>query len=455
MKETGSAAHGRPRRTTASRRTALARPPAVMLLTLAIASALVVAGRPLHAQDTTSQGAMDSLRARVERLEEALSLLRQQQAAQAASEVRSRSRTRLEFSGRVAATGFYATRRVNNLDVPQLVLPAPATNAGPGEGTMGATLRQSLLGLAVSGATVFGQDVSADIDMDFAGGAQSGAGGRGTFPTPRLRTARAFLRGEHSEIEVGHDVPLVLGLNPVSVASVSTPLFANAGNPWLWLTQLRVTRELAGHAGGPRIALQGATLAPNAGEAAPTDPDAVDLAERARRPFLQARARFAWGETGEIGVGVHQGWLRRPTGELVSSRAVGADARIPLGILELRGEGYVGQALRGLGGGGIGQNFGAAPTGATLAPVLRDRGGWAQLNAHAGDPWLGGAGCGIDDPDNADGPARRRNMVCAAHLSWRPGGGWVLGAEAKRLGTEYAAGTRWGSHGAVVLGVEF
>lgn len=418
----------------------------------------------LPAQGTADTLPADSLRARLERAEDAIRLLRQQMEAQAASEVSTRSRARLELRGRVAAAAFYATRRLNNLDVPQLVLPAPATGAGPGEGTVGATLRQSLLGLGVAGLSAGGMDVSADVELDFAGGAQAGSGGRGTFPTPRLRIARAILRGDRGELMVGHDAPLVLGENPASVASVSTPLFANAGNLWLWLTQARWTRELFGRpcaerveCMGARFAVQGAVLAPNAGEALAGDGDAVDAAERARRPFLQARARLRWGEAGagEIGVGVHQGWVRRASSDLESSDAVAADWRIPLGVLELRGEAYRGRLLRGLGGGGVGQNFGASPSPGEPGVVLRDQGGWAQLVARVGEPWRAAGGCGVDDPENDDGAVRRRNLACAASLTWRPGGGWLVGAEAKRIGTEYAAGTRWASHGAVVLGVEF
>lgn len=452
MKVTGLAANGRSRRRIASTLGRAVRRTAALLAAAAAPAAL-------GAQDTAATSA-DSLRARLEQLEEAVALLRQQLAAQAAAEVRTRSRARLELGGRLAGTGFYATRRLNNLDVPQLVLPAPPADAGPAEGTLGATFRQSLLGAAVSGVRVGGAEVSADVDLDFAGGSQAGSGGRGTFPVPRLRTARAFLRGGLGELMAGHEVPLVLGLNPVSIASTTTPLFSNAGNLWLWLTQARVTRELLGgpcvEGGecGVRLALQAAVLAPNAGETLPNDPDAVDAAERARRPFLQARARLAWGEEGEVGVGVHRGWLRQGTA-LRQGGAVGADLRVPLGAFELRGEAYRGRLLRGLGGGGVGQNFGTATLPLAPAPVLRDQGGWAQLNVRVGEPWLGGAGCGVDDPENDDRAVRRRNLSCAAHLTWRPGGGWLVGAEAKRLGTEYATGTRWASHGAVVMGVEF
>jgi hypothetical protein len=275
---------------------------------------------------------------------------------------------------------------------------------------------------------------------------------------------------------VGSETPLISDLNPMSLAAVGIPGFSAAGNLWNWLPQVRITRELA--AIGPprrsvRWAIQGALLAPYANTVAPGEPDAVDAGERSRRPAIEARLRMQWGEEeeraitgtamigdrgGEIGIGMHRGWVATAPGMLEVSRAVSLDAHVvPVRGLELRGEAYAGRLLRGLGGGGIAQNFGPAapgsPPGALGRPV-RDVAGWAQLNVQPHPVLVGGIGCGVDLVDADANPARLQNTVCAAHVAWRPMQPLVIGLEYRQLGTRFATGTHGARHLNLVLGFE-
>jgi hypothetical protein len=127
---------------------------------------------------------------------------------------------------------------------------------------------------------------------------------------------------------------------------------------------------------------------------------------------------------------------------------------LPLGrYLEFRGEGFLGQAVAGLGGGGIGQNL--SPGG---EPV-RTRGGWGQLLIRPGPHWELGGSYGVDDPDDGDvvpATGRLRNEVWVAELQWRPRP-LVLGAEFRWLRTRYGGGTGTveATHLNLALGVEF
>jgi hypothetical protein len=320
-----------------------------------------------------------------------------------------------------------------------------------------------------------GGTFDAGIDVDFFGGVQTGAGDRRLFPEPRLRTARARLLWARTELLVGSETPLVSDLDPISVASVGTPNFSAAGNLWNWLAQVRVSRELTDSAAPLRVALQGAVLAPYANAQVAGEPDAVDAAERSRRPFVEGRVRGRWGGAaaqhdlpaltelldggGEIGVGVHRGWVDVGGGVLRASRAFTVDARVTLAPgVELRGEGYAGgQLVRGLGGGGIGQAFGraapGAPPGALGAP-LRDDAGWAQLNWQPHPVLMGGGGCGINAVRAEDRAVRQRNAVCAAHVAWRPVQPLLVGFEWRRLRTRYDAGSFVAHHLNLALGVE-
>jgi hypothetical protein len=204
------------------------------------------------------------------------------------------------------------------------------------------------------------------------------------------------------------------------------------------------------------LAVQGAVLAPTTGDAVGTFDTGLDPAERSNRPYLQARLRAKWGSEdapGEIGVGVHKGWIRRADGTLVSSEAVAADARLPLGShVEVRGEAYSGQALRGLGGGGIGQNLttGGAP--------VRDKGGWAQLVIKPSTLVDLSGGCGIGDPRDVTGlPAGRlKNVACEAHITTHPGGPVVASFGWRGHRTTYqTGGVARNTHLNLALGFEF
>jgi hypothetical protein len=406
-------------------------------------SLLITCAKPGAAQDTASVAHPDSLAERLRRAEEAIELLREQLATQAESNVQSASRTRVELFGRVLMNAFSNSGAVNNADVPLFALPSGSEGAG-------ATIRQTSFGLSVMVSEVLGGTFDGELHTDFFGGQQPSSGGR-HFPLLRVRTARGILRWSRAEILAGQEVPLVVGLNPESPAAAGTPEFVAAGNLWLWLPQIRVTGEL----GTPlRLAIQGAVLAPASGDPAlPFDTD-LDPAERSRRPYLQARLRSRWGSEeapGEIGVGVHRGWIRRADGTLATSAAVAADAVIPLGSrIEVRAEGYVGQALRGLGGGGIGQNL------RTDGGAVEDRGGWAQLIVRPEPRFELAAGCGAADPDDEDLPAgRRRNVACAAHILARPGGPVMVALGYRRHRTTHTDGTATNDHINLAAGFEF
>ncbi len=406
--------------------------------------AVMCAGLPavLGAQEST-----DSLMARLRRLEATMKVLEQQVAEQSEPKVKTLSGASLTFSGRVAMNAFTNVRRVNNVDNPQVVL----TDV-PGPGSMrgaGMSIRQTRLRMAYGGLpSGFGPELFGAVDVDFYGGHLPSSGGR-TFPLIRLRTATAFMRWTHAELMVGQESPLISGLNPTTPAAIGTPAFAAAGNLWLWLPQVRFGMHTGGSA---RLRFDVAALAPTSGDPAAVFDTDYDMAERSMRPFLQARVGLGGGDPSadtrrELGCGVHQGWLT-PAGDRESSFAVACDAFVDLtGALELRGEAFSGQALRGLGGGGIGQNFDLN------ADPLRTAGGWAQLNYRRESGIIIGAGCGADHPRNA--PTRRRNDSCAAHVSLEPLTGFLIGAELRRIRTEYSTGRFGNDHVTLAMGWGF
>ncbi|HMC55246.1 MAG TPA: hypothetical protein VKH19_08760 [Gemmatimonadaceae bacterium] len=410
-----------------------------------LVASLAVAAITLAASRVTAQATpADSLADRLRRAEAAIRSLQQQVADQAESSARTRSGMHLELSGRVMVAGFGNSRRVNNVDNPQFVRPDTVATV-PVRG-IGMAIRQTRVGLAVRSSSVLNGSFTGDVDVDFYGGQQPSSGGR-TFPLIRMRTARAVVRWTHAHLMIGQESPLVSGVNPESPVAIGTPEFAGAGNLWLWLPQIRGGVESGGRV---RFGVDAAVLAPTSGDAVAAFDTDYDLAERSQRPYLQARAHAAWGadvSRGEIGCGVHQGWLM-PGASRVTSNAVACDVTAPLaGGVDVRGEFFTGQALRGLGGGGIGQNF--DPGSAALSTT----GGWAQVNWRPSGLTEMGAGCGTDQPDAL--AARRRNDACSTYATVRPAGPLFFGAEWRRLRTGYAAAHFTNDHVTLAAGFEF
>lgn len=351
----------------------------------------------------------------------------------------------VQFSGLVLVNGFFTNARVNNSDVPQLAeadtLDAAAT---------GGTVRQTRLGVFVTDPQVLGGSFSGELDVDFFGGQQPSSGGR-TFPLLRVRRAVGTLQWSHAQLLFGQESPLTAERSPRSLASVGFPDFAGAGNLWLWTPQARFTIE-TGYT--LRLGLQAAVLAPISGSPQASFATQPDSAERSKRPALEGRLRLGWGpadDPSEIAVSGHVGWIRGSGDSVRVSKALTVDLRVTLGIAELVGEAFTGQALAGLGGGGIGQSLGNGGL-----PV-RTKGGWGQLNLRAIRHVMFGGGCGLDDPDDSDVlvTGRFRNFVCEGHVDWRPSGPLVFGFEYRRFSTRYQSGDFTASHLNLAAGYRF
>jgi hypothetical protein len=161
-----------------------------------------------------------------------------------------------------------------------------------------------------------------------------------------------------------------------------------------------------------------------------------------------------WGDAdhpSEVGCGGHLAYLASGTTSLLRTDAIACDARLVYARLELRGEAYKGIGLRGLGGGGIGQNVDG------VGFPLDDNGGWAQLNVEATSMIRLGVGCGLDAPKELKVPTggRLRNQACSGYTIVRPGGPLFFGAEFRRLETKYATGSVANNHFNLAAGFEF
>lgn len=421
--------------------------PVRALLGVTLITLLSGAAHVLGAQAAT-RAQLDSIELRLEEAEAALAMLREQLATEASMALKTRSRVSLEFSGRALMNAFTNSRRVNNVDVPLYARSDSGT--GP-QGGAAMSVRQTRLALAFGVSDIAGGDFTGDIDVDFFGGQFPSSGGR-TFPVVRLRTARAAIHWDGGQLMIGQDQPLISTLDPVSLAQVGTPGFTYAGNLWLWLPQIRGTVHTQGRV---RFGAQAAILAPTSGDPNTAFDSQFDAAERTGMPYLQGQLRMDWGSeetAGELAVGYHTGKIDDLNDVRRDTRAVSVTARVPLGTrFELRAEAFDGQALKGLGGGGIGQGIGAG------GAAVRTTGGWGQLNFRASPRLLIGAGAGMDDPEDADVlvGGRLKNTMTEAHVHLRPAGPLVLGVEWRQIETAWTGGTWTNQHLNLAVGFEF
>jgi hypothetical protein len=354
--------------------------------------------------------------------------------------------------GLVLMNAFHTTDNVNNSDVPQFAI--PASPASPEGSASSATVRQSRVTAFALVPEFAGGVLEGELDVDFYGGQQPSTGGR-TFPLLRVRRAIAELTWNRVALLVGQESPPIAAVSPSSIASVGFPDFAGAGNLWLWIPQIRLSADLPSR-GAVRIGAEIAALAPTSGDPQGAFLTQPDIAERSGRPFLQGRVRGRWGQgdqLGEVSAGGHYGWILDAAGDRVPSKALALSVWTPLGPkLDFRVEAFTGQALAGLGGGGIGQNM------AVDGVPVRSKGGWAQLNLRPDERWEIGGGGGIDDPDDEDlaDASRRRNLAIEGHLTWRklPA---VVGVEVRHLRTRYREpeGELTATHINLGMGFEF
>lgn len=360
-------------------------------------------------------------------------------------------RVSLEFKGLVLMNSVHTSRRTNNVDIPQFVLrPGAADSLGDGGG-VGMSVRQTRLGVTAFWPDVAGGEMRAEVDADFYGGQQQSNFGD-LFALFHLRRAIAELSWERGSVMVGQEVPLISEYNPSSFATVGLSGFASSGNLWLWIPQIRGALHIM-RQGSARLSLEGAVMAPTTNEAAGELLTQPDRAEQSERPAVEGRAIFRWGggaRAGDISVGAHAGWLATTGDSLVRSQAIAVAARIPLWPgAHLVGEWFDGEALAGLGGGGIGQNL----TGDEPIPTA---GGWGQLVWQPTSAFAVSSGFGQDDPDDAFlGPAGRlRNRTIMGNVQITPGP-FVVALEYRSITTTYAQGDARAGHLNLALGVRF
>jgi hypothetical protein len=397
------------------------------------------------------------------------SLLAAQVAEQSQSKVESASKYNVRLSGMVLMNTFTNRGGVDIQDLPMLALPA---RPGDARGSVGATFRQTWLGLDLAGPELAGAQTGAELQMDFFGGFPDTKYGV-TAGLVRLRTARVTLDWPHLSILAGQDAPFVSPRSPTSYATLGEPAFAWSGNLWVWTPQVRVERSWD-VSENSSLTISGGILDPLT-EAIPDDQfqRAAGPGESSRQPALAAR--IGWKGTVSdhefgIGVGTYYARQRYSFARDVDSWATTADWLVPLGSrLEFSGEMFRGRALGGLGG-GIWNSvlFNGNPSlAATQVIGMNTLGGWSQLKLLATPKLEFNLAAGTDnpfaedlqrfpDPSTLEFPPLARNQSWFINGIYHPRSNLLLALEYRKLRTYLLRGSRRTAHHVnLEIGVSF
>ena len=397
---------------------------------------------------TQPSGTSPALEERVQKLEESTSLIGSKVDEQYQTKVETASKYRARLHGIVLMNAFRNVGGSDNLDFPDYAEPV---SFGSPVASLGATLRQSELGLEIFGPNVAGARTSADIQMDFTGG--FAATGNGVdFGIVRLQTASLRFDWEHTSIVAGQDSLFISPLSPTSFASLATPAFAFGGNLWGWTPQLRVEHRFS-VADQQNITVQAGIL-DNLDWEYPTNPyfRSAQAGEASGQPAYALRTawtRMVGQHPLSFGVAGYYGRQDWAWDRYVDAWSGMADWQIPImSRLSLSGEFYRGRGIGGLGGAiGTSVLFGGDPTkGNTPIHGLDTAGGWTQLKFQLTPKIELNGVIAEDDAFTADvrgfaldannfGPILGRNRGALANVIFRPRSDLVLAAELRRLRT--------------------
>jgi hypothetical protein len=415
-----------------------------------VAAAETSAASTMSAQTTTSAASPGDLGGRIQKLEESTQLLGSKIDEQYQTKVETAAKYRARLSGIVLMNAFSNVGTSDNLDFPNYAQP-PAPGA-TSQNSLGATLRQTEIGLEIFGPTLAGAKTSANVQFDFAGGFPSAPNGV-NFGIVRMQTASLRLDWKNTSVVAGQDSLFISPLSPTSFASLATPAFAYAGNLWGWTPQLRIEHRF-NLSDDQTVTLQGGFL-DNLDWQNPTDPyfRSATAGEQSGQPayaFRSAWSRPLYGHPLSFGVAGYYARQNWSWNHYVDAWAGMTDWQIPiLRRLTLSGEFYRGRAVGGLGA-AFGQTilFSSNPSTNPYASIrgLDSAGGWTQLkfqltpkielnavlaedNAFASDVR------GFATDANNFGEILGRNRGGLGNLVYRPRSDLLLSAEFRRLHT--------------------
>ncbi len=408
-----------------------------------------------------------SLPDRVALLEESQRVVESRLEQQQQTKVESASKYSVKLSGMVLFNAGLNRGTVNDQDVPGLAMP---NTPGATGGSISATMRQTLLGLQVSGPGIAGAKTTGSLQFDFFGGFPEARDGS-ALGLVRLRVAKVQLDWDRWSLSFGQEQPFISPLSPTSLASLGTPALGYSGNLWTWTPQIALSRRWIASERN-RAELQIGMLDPFDGETpAKQFLRQPEAGERSRVPAFAARQSWTHG-IGEhaftVGASGYFSKQDHGFGRTVEAWGGMLDWDIPLSrMVSLSGEFFRGQALGGLWG-GIGTSVvygGAQDLPSTPVFGVNTIGGWSQIKLRPSFHWEFNAAFGEDSPFAGElrhsAPESNyipvmRNWTTMVNVIQRPRSNLLLSLEYRHLNTvQFDGSARTAEHINLGVGVQF
>lgn len=360
------------------------------------------ATRSASAPATPAGAAPAPLEERVSSLEESSQLLSSKLDDQYQTKVEAASKYRVRLSGIVLLNLFSNHGRMDSQETPTWAIPYIPNVSGQ---TLGATLRQSEIGLEVFGPRLAGARTSGNLQFDFSGGSPNTPNGV-NLGLVRMRVASVRMDWKDTSIVAGQDNTFFSPLSPTSFASLAIPAFSYAGNLWGWIPQVRLEHRF-NLSEGQSVVLQGGILDNVTGELPSSFAPFAQAGQSSGQPAYAARAgwtRSVFGmplTLGAAGYYSRQNWSMNQN---VDGWAAMTDWSVPLARrVSLTGEFYRGRAIGGLGG-AVGRSvlFSGDPSPQGQVRALNSVGGWTQLKVTATSKLEFNGAFGVDNPYASD-----------------------------------------------------
>ncbi|MBT9332362.1 cell division protein ZapB [Paracidobacterium acidisoli] len=392
----------------------------------------------------------DALKADVDQLREDQAVVHSQLRTFDQTKVTTESKYPLSITGMLLFNSFVVDGSVDNPTLPLIALPQ---NNDYTHHSLGASVRQTEIGLHATGPRVWNARTSADVMTDFFD--QPGYTSTVTTTAPQsnlhLRTADVTLDWTNTQVSAGYETPMISLLSPTSFATVGEPSLAWSGNLWTWLPQVTVEQKIP-MSGTSRAVLGFGLLDPTTDDI--TSEQSYGITRRSLQPGYEARASYQWGDSQRPWQIGFNGYFTRQLyygDDSLNFWAGTADWRIPLSrIAELSGEFYRGSGIGDLGGGAF-KNIVIGYEG-KYAHALDATGGWTQLKARFNPVTEANVFWGEDDADAGelrDGNPMSvtsayfyltRNRGVGANLIFRPKSYLVFSGEYRNLRSWYIYG---------------
>jgi F0F1-type ATP synthase membrane subunit b/b' len=387
-----------------------------------------------------------------------LDAIREQQDAMQA-EIKQHEQTKVEtfskyplrLSGLILFNASSNAGVVDNAQLPTIAYPRIP---GESHGSSGATLRQTLLTLDATGPRIAGARSSAEVSVDFFGGASTNSYGYSSSGgLLRMRQTWVNLDWYKTTAQAGYTVPLISPLSPTSYATVAVPALTGSGNLWTWSPQLQVEQRIP-ITEQRTIGLQAGLIDPPVSGYISDQLDSP--VEASRHPGYEGRISYradgSWKGVARpfaLGVSAYSAHQLYNSATQIHSWAATGDWQFPIfKWFGLSGEAYRGRSLGGFGGGAYKDIFTGtdALTGLTRTTGVATAGGWSQLKFIASSTLQANVAFGLDDAftSNFDGfnpsstsvtPLNARNRSVLGNLIYRPKSYLILSPEYRRIQT--------------------